>query len=97
MKKLSENETRVIFKKDKSERLTNGSIIAGDIFACLLDVPTGNEYRVTIYAHVGQHGEGSIDYCSSCKAATLEEYAPLLEELKSIGYIPIIRKKFTYR
>jgi hypothetical protein len=53
--------------------------------------------NVVIYAHVGQHGEADILYCSGCKAATPEEYAPLLEELKSIGYILIIRKKFQYK
>jgi hypothetical protein len=92
MKKLNENETRVIFKK----RLTSGDIIRGDIFACLLDVPA-DKYKVVTYQHIGQHGEDDIYYCSGCKAATPEEYAPLLKELKSIGYIPIIRKKFTYK
>jgi len=96
MKTLNENETRVIFKKDKNVHLSDGSIIDGDVFACLLDVPA-QEYNVAFYAHVGQHGEADILYCSGCRAATPEEYAPLLDELKSLGYILIIRKKFTYK
>ena len=96
MKTLNENETRVIFKKDNDIRVSDGSTIKGDIFACLLDVPA-NKYKVVVYAHIGQHGEADIDYCSGCKAVRPEEYKPLLEELKSIGYDLIIRKRFYHQ
>lgn len=40
------------------------------------------------YAHIGQHGPCSYDYyLNKTTPAQPEEYAPLLEELKQVGYI----------
>ena len=40
------------------------------------------------YAHIGQHGPCSYDYYVNKTApAQPEEYAPLLEELKKVGYV----------
>lgn len=36
------------------------------------------------YSHVGQHSGCHIDYANECKAATPEQYEPLLNELKQI-------------
>ncbi len=46
------------------------------------------------YAHLGQHGAAAIDYAASLPPATPEQYAPLLAELRAIGYddLKIIRK-----
>lgn len=38
------------------------------------------------YAHLGQHGTCAENWFEEQQPATLEQYAPLLEELKSIGY-----------
>jgi hypothetical protein len=38
------------------------------------------------YAHIGQHSSCDPEYLKECKEATPQEYGPLLEELKSIGY-----------
>jgi len=37
------------------------------------------------YSHIGQHGEASKSLMR-CKAATKEQYEPLLKELIRIGY-----------
>jgi hypothetical protein len=79
--------TRVIFKRDKIYLDE-----PGEIFACLLDAPA-NPSRVVVYAHIGQHSEGDIDYCANCKRATIDEYMPLFKELESIGYnLKVVRK-----
>jgi hypothetical protein len=38
------------------------------------------------YAHIGQHSACSIEYVNECKPATREQYEPLAQELRSIGY-----------
>lgn len=49
-------------------------------------LPYGLTSRGTLqcYAHVGQHGEASLDWYHTTKRATPEEYADLLTELRSI-------------
>jgi len=41
---------------------------------------------IECYAHIGQHSECSEEWFNEQQPATPEQYAPLLEELKSIGY-----------
>lgn len=45
-----------------------------------------NPYPCTCYAHLGQHGSADTGYAAKLKPATLEQYAPLLWELRQIGY-----------
>lgn len=47
------------------------------------------------YMHVGQHSEADYGFYLACKPARPDQYAGLLEELKSIGYDPVIRQKIT--
>ena len=81
---LSEDQTRVIFKKEKGST---------DVIAFLLDVPS-NWGNVVCYAHVGQHSEASLGYARECKPAAPAEYADLKRELEVIGYSLVIRRKF---
>jgi hypothetical protein len=46
------------------------------------------------YAHVGQHSACHPKYLKQCKPATKEEAAPLLKELRSIGYDPDIQNNW---
>ena len=76
----------VVFRKEKF----NGEIVA------VFPHEDYNRFLVSCYAHIGQHSGCSLDYVrKGTSPATPEEYAPLLRELKSIGYDPIIRKKCT--
>ena len=67
----------VIFRKDK-----------GGVFALFPELPGTNEPRTcTSYQHVGQHGSADYVAClARSRAATIEEYAPLKQELENIGY-----------
>jgi len=40
----------------------------------------------TCYSHNGQHSVCAKEYLERCIPATPQQYQPLLEELKSIGY-----------
>lgn len=53
----------------------------GDVTAILPTLPS-NYRNCLCYAHVGQHGESSFEWYASTKAATPEQYAPLLSELR---------------
>ena len=69
--------TRVIFRKFKDN---------GEIIALFPDIVASFFERMS-YMHIGQHSGVDYDLCIKCtKLATEEEYAPLLAELKSIGY-----------
>lgn len=78
--------TVVIFRKFKE----------GDIIA-LFPENTGTLDPNTCdsYQHIGQHGAADVGIIYDTKLATPEEYADLLEELISIGYNPVIYKKYT--
>ncbi len=66
---------RVTFRKER-----DGEILA--VFALKWDA-----YTLTGYAHIGQHTAVDCGYYRDCtKPATPEEYAPLLAELRAIGY-----------
>lgn len=41
---------------------------------------------VTVYAHMGQHSSGDLDYLLTLPEANPQEYSDLLQELKSRGY-----------
>mgnify|MGYP005827358275 CR=1 FL=1 len=45
----------------------------------------------TCYMHVGQHGEASPAFFDECREATVEEWQDLYNELREIGYSPIIK------
>lgn len=66
---------RVIFRKWRTD---------GEITAYFPDQREPNGL-VTCYAHIGQHGMGSYPN-ENTKPASEVEYAPLLAELRSIGY-----------
>jgi len=75
--------TNVRFRKIKE----NGEIIA--IFPDLCFPRYSNkEGDCMDYLHNGQHGECNYNYVMSIltTVADIDEYFPLLEELKSIGY-----------
>lgn len=65
----------------------------GDVIAFMPD-QTANPDRMMSYEHVGQHSEADYFYClQRTRPATAEEYAPLLEELKGIGYeLRVVRR-----
>ena len=68
--------TKVIFRKFKN----------GEIVAIFPDESWGYGL-VTSYMHVGQHSEADYNHIVSVtKLATKSEYAPLLKELRRIGY-----------
>lgn len=69
-------QTKVIFRKFK-----DGEIIA------LLPDEKWNDGLVCSYMHVGQHCSAVYRHILSVtKLATKSEYAPLLKELRRIGY-----------
>lgn len=75
---------KVVFRKFKCD---------GDIIA--LFPQTLYHRYVTSYMHEGQHGNADYHHCiRMTKPATLKEYKPLLNELKSIGYgnLRIVKK-----
>ena len=85
-----EPQTDAIFRWEGSRR--DGAPVA--IFPA---IPGTNAYNVTVYAHLGQHGHGTPQYLNRLRLATEAEYAPLLAELKSIGYNPRVVKRMTAR
>lgn len=50
------------------------------------DPATHPGYLCSCYAHTGQHGSADTNYAAKLKPATPEQYAPLLWELRQIGY-----------
>lgn len=64
----------------------------GDVIAIF---PTLRERDGTVmsYQHLGQHSAASPALIRELRPATQAEYAPLLAELKRIGYSPHVRKR----
>ena len=62
----------------------------GDVFALFPVLSADNNgYHCTSYQHIGQHGAADYRLCiDRSRPATAEEAAPLLAELKAIGYNP---------
>lgn len=79
--------TKVIFRKYKE----------GDIIALFPQEPaTRDGWECMSYMHVGQHDGADPHLVHVTKHAAPEEYEPLLQELKSIGYDDLkVSKKFT--
>ena len=78
--------TRVIYRVYRGKD-------GGDVVAILPDVPA-NTPHVTVYQHLGQHGEAPYwAVMGATRPATPEEYAPLHRELTGIGYRLIVRKR----
>lgn len=67
----------------------------GEVTACFPTIPgTNDPGTMTCYAHIGQHGSASLGFVQTAKPARPEQYANLLNELRSIGYddLVIIRR-----
>lgn len=82
------DKTRVIFRKFPD----------GDTIALFPSIPGDMNPGVTClsYQHVGQHGAACVNLTSDYTTpATPEEYAPLLAELRSLGYSPVIAYRAT--
>lgn len=77
---------KVIFRKVDSE-----------IIAFFPELPARYTFIMS-YMHVGQHSEASLAFYHDSKAATIEEYMPLLEELKSVynDCELIVRQRMNY-
>ena len=75
----------------------NGNPDINDIFAFFPD-----EYDLfdldmrSSYSHIGQHSACHVEYAKESRLATKDEYTPLREELKSIGYDLVILNPFTF-
>lgn len=64
-----------------------------DIFALFPFIPA-TDTCVTCYQHVGQHCAAHYTGCiAQSRPATAEEAAPLLAELRKIGYNPRVIKR----
>lgn len=67
----------VIFRVDQT----------GEVFALLPFEPATTTGYITCYQHVGQHCAADYDWCiATSRPACPREYAPLLKEMKQIGY-----------
>jgi hypothetical protein len=67
----------VIFRTERS----------GEVTACFPTLPGDRDsWTFQIYAHIGQHGTGSLAWYRKTRAATEAESAPLRAELESAPY-----------
>lgn len=80
-KKQKDDKDAVFFVKDPNEYIGEDEITA--VFPNDIADSEGN---VTVYAHMGQHSAGDLDYMLSLPEANPEEYSDLLQELNNIGY-----------
>lgn len=55
----------------------------GEVYAFFPEA-TANYGMIMSYAHIGQHGEASLQFYWNSEKATKEEYADLLSELEGI-------------
>jgi len=61
----------------------------GEVIALFPEIPADQQAGHCLsYMHTGQHGAASADLPPYTRSATPEECAPLLEELRTIGYDP---------
>lgn len=56
----------------------------GEVTAVFPTIPADYHGGILCYSHVGQHGGCSDAWHRSTRPATVEEYAPLLAELRGI-------------
>jgi hypothetical protein len=73
----------VIFR---TERHSSALTVVTAVFPSLPG--TGDPDTATCYAHIGQHGQCSRAWYRTTRAATPEEYASLLRELRNIYETP---------
>lgn len=66
----------------RAERTGDFKVEVTAVFPTMAEDYAGR--HVTVYAHVGQHSSGSIDWYRSTRPARPEEYADLLAELRGI-------------
>ena len=85
----------VLFRADRTQRGGAGDRI--EITAVFPTLPgTNDPDTMTCYAHVGQHGTCSVDWCrDNTRPAIESEYAPLKSELESLGYVLDVRQRIT--
>lgn len=76
--------TPVIFKKCEGEVTAVFPTLPGAV---------GDEYSMTCYAHVGQHGIASEEWVRGAKLAKEREYTALLQELIQIGYDDLVIRR----
>ena len=70
--------TNVVFRYDKK---------ADEVLAVFPELGSRANYRVSCYAHIGQHFEASHHHIiETTQPATIEQYGELLAELVAIGY-----------
>lgn len=80
----------VIFRADRKKE--------PEILAIFPSEPGTNEYDMTCYAHVGQHGSCPQTYIYRTRLAKPAEYADLLTELRQIygpEYELVVKRKIT--
>ena len=65
----------------------------GDVIALFPDQWDRERNLLGSYQHIGQHGDASPGIVEKTRPASEHEYAPLLAELVSIGYAPLILQK----
>jgi hypothetical protein len=68
----------IIFRAERS------GDFAGQVSAVFPTLPWSRDCELTTYAHIGQHGGGSLGWYRATRPATPAEYAPLLAELRAI-------------
>ena len=69
----------VIFRAERSGQFK------GQVTAVFPTQPgTNSPATFTVYAHIGQHGSGSLDWYRTTRPASDAESAPLLAELRGI-------------
>ena len=68
-----------------------------DVFALFPTDPADNYGRYcSCYQHIGQHGSADYYHCiRNSRPATPREAAPLLTELRRIGYQPYVLQRAT--
>ena len=76
--------TPVIFKKCEGEVTAVFPTLPGAV---------GDNYTMTCYAHVGQHGIASEAWVRGAKPAKESEYIDLLAELIRIGYDDLVIRR----
>lgn len=86
-------KVKVIFRKAKNPYTEKYEVIA---FYPEIEANYGN---ILSYMHIGGHSEASLDFYHNTKKATLEEYKPLLVEIKGIydDCEIVVRQKINYK
>ena len=69
----------------------------GNIIALFPEIANDSYGNCLSYMHIGQHGGADYTYVVQLtKLATPEQYAPLLQELESIGYNLKVCKRISW-